>query len=93
MTAGLDLGDKYSYLCLLDDESGEVIEEGRLRTTPEVFKRRFGSERPLKTRKAEGLTTAAQKRLRRQTEQLQRNVGCVRSMSASNRTVPQWHEP
>jgi transposase len=33
MTAGLDLGDKYSYLCLLDSESGEVIEEGRLRTT------------------------------------------------------------
>ncbi len=48
MTAGLDLGDKYSYLCLLDDQSGEVIEEGRLRTTPEAFERRFGSERPLK---------------------------------------------
>jgi transposase len=48
LTAGLDLGDKYSYLCLLDDESGEVIEEGRLRTTPEDFERRFGSERPLK---------------------------------------------
>jgi hypothetical protein len=30
MTAGLDLGDKYSYLCLLDTESGEVMEEGRL---------------------------------------------------------------
>jgi hypothetical protein len=23
MTVGLDLGDKYSCLCLLDDESGE----------------------------------------------------------------------
>jgi hypothetical protein len=34
MTAGLDIGDKYSYLCLLDTDSGEVIEEGRLRTTP-----------------------------------------------------------
>jgi hypothetical protein len=34
MTAGVDLGDKYSYLCLLDTQSGEVIEEGRLRTTP-----------------------------------------------------------
>ncbi len=30
-TAGLDLGDKYSYLCLIDQEGGEVIEEGRLR--------------------------------------------------------------
>jgi hypothetical protein len=27
MTAGLDLGDKYSYLCLIDTESGEVMEE------------------------------------------------------------------
>jgi hypothetical protein len=27
MTVGIDLGDKYSYLCLLDTESGEVIEE------------------------------------------------------------------
>src|SRR5215212_4740136 len=44
MTAGLDLGDRYSYLCLIDTESGEVIEEGRLRTTPEAFRRRFASE-------------------------------------------------
>jgi transposase len=44
MTAGLDLGDKYSYLCLIDQESGEVIEEGRLRTTPEALRRRFCSE-------------------------------------------------
>jgi transposase len=45
-TAGLDIGDKYSYLCLIDQQSGEVIEEGRLRTSPEAFKRRFASERP-----------------------------------------------
>jgi hypothetical protein len=45
MTAGLDLGDKYSYLCLIDQQSGEVIEEGRLRTSPEAFRRRFASER------------------------------------------------
>jgi len=43
MTAGLDLGDKYSYLCLIDQQSGEVIEEGRLRTTPEALRRRFAS--------------------------------------------------
>ena len=48
MTAGLDLGDKYSYLCLIDQHSGEVIEEGRLRTTPEAFERRFASERPMR---------------------------------------------
>lgn len=48
VTAGLDLGDKYSYLCLLDTDGGEVIEEGRVRTTPEALKRRFASERPLR---------------------------------------------
>jgi transposase len=47
MTAGLDIGDKYSYLCLIDTLSGEVIEEGRLRTTPEAFRRRFASEQPM----------------------------------------------
>src|SRR4029450_7437237 len=46
MTAGVDIGDKYSYLCLIDTVSGEVIEEGRLRTTPEAFRRRFASEQP-----------------------------------------------
>jgi transposase len=50
MTAGLDLGDKYSYLCLIDQGSGEVIEEGRLRTTPEALRRRFTSseQQPLR---------------------------------------------
>jgi transposase len=46
MTAGLDLGDKYSYLCLIDQQSGEIMEEGRVRTSPETFKRRFASEQP-----------------------------------------------
>jgi transposase len=48
MTAGLDIGDKYSYLCLIDTQSGEVIEEGRLRTTPEAFRRRFASKQPMR---------------------------------------------
>jgi transposase len=48
MTAGLDLGDKYTYLCLIDTQSGEIMEEGRLRTTPETFGRRFASERSLR---------------------------------------------
>ena len=47
MTAGLNLGDRYSYFCLIDTLSGEVIEEGRLRTTPEAFRRRFSSEQLL----------------------------------------------
>jgi transposase len=48
MTAGLDLGDKYSYLFLLDTDGGEVIEEGRVRTTPEALRRRFASEPSLR---------------------------------------------
>jgi transposase len=49
MTAGLDLGDKYSYLCLIDTLSGEVVEEGRLRTSPEALRLRFASqERPMR---------------------------------------------
>ena len=46
ITAGLDLGDKYSYLCLLDTESGEAIEEARLCTTPEALQRRFSGCEP-----------------------------------------------
>jgi transposase len=48
MMAGLDIGDKYSYLCLIDQQGGEVVEEGRLRTTPEAFRQRFSSERPMR---------------------------------------------
>jgi transposase len=47
MTAGMDLGDKYTQLCLIDTGNGEVIEESRLRTIPEATRRRFDSERPL----------------------------------------------
>lgn len=47
MTVGLDLGDKYSYPCVLDTDSGELVEEGRLRTTPEDLRRRFDSEEQL----------------------------------------------
>jgi transposase len=48
MRAKLDLGDRYSHLCLIDQHSGEVIEEGRLRTSPEAFRRRFASEEPMR---------------------------------------------
>jgi transposase len=48
MTVGLDLGDKYSYLYVLEADSGEFVEEGRLRTTPEDLRRRFDSEQKLK---------------------------------------------
>lgn len=42
VTIGIDLGDRHSHLCLLDD-AGTVVEEGRLATTPDAFRRRFAS--------------------------------------------------
>src|SRR5215208_2700091 len=47
-TVGLDLGDKYTYLCVLDTETGELVEEGRLRTIPDDLRRRFDSEQRMK---------------------------------------------
>ena len=37
---GIDLGDRFSHFCILDD-AGEIIEEGRLRTTRDGLKKRF----------------------------------------------------
>ena len=38
LTIGLDLGDRFSYYCVLD-EAGETILEQKLPTTPEAMKR------------------------------------------------------
>jgi transposase len=40
LTVGIDIGDKYSHYCVLD-ESGDVVEEGRIRTTPAAFTAHF----------------------------------------------------
>jgi transposase len=40
MTIGIDLGDRYSRLCVID-ESGEIIEEGRVPTTEKALRSRF----------------------------------------------------
>jgi ribulose kinase len=48
VTAGLDLGERYTRLCLIDTQSGEVIEESRLATTPEAFERRFSTSEPIR---------------------------------------------
>jgi len=48
MTAGWDIGERYSYLCLIDADNGEIVEEGRLRTNPEALRRRFASEPSLR---------------------------------------------
>lgn len=46
VTGGLDLGDKYSYLCLIDNVSGEVIEESRLQSDPATLEKRFAGLPP-----------------------------------------------
>jgi transposase len=40
-TIGVDLGDKYSNYCVLDQETGDPTKEGRIRTTPAAFERFF----------------------------------------------------
>jgi transposase len=46
VTVGIDLGDRHSHLCVLETASGEVLEEGRVPTSPKGFERRFsGRER------------------------------------------------
>ena len=48
VTAGIDIGDRYSHLCLLDTQSGEVIEEGRIPTNTKAFQRRFSGAEPMR---------------------------------------------
>src|SRR2546427_3903171 len=40
LTIGLDLGDRWSFYCILD-EAGEVILERKLPTTPEAMRQAF----------------------------------------------------
>lgn len=40
VVAGLDLGDRFSWLCVLDD-AGEAIEEGRIQTTERALRSWF----------------------------------------------------
>jgi len=45
VTVGLDRGDKYTQVCVLDHE-GDIIEEARVRTTPAALRRRFAEMSP-----------------------------------------------
>ncbi len=46
ITVGLDLGDRFSHFCVLD-EAGAVLKEDRVRTTPEALQERFGAMKPV----------------------------------------------
>jgi len=41
LTIGLDLGDRWSFYCVLD-EAGKIILEQKVATTPEAIKQTFG---------------------------------------------------
>ena len=43
MTIGLDLGDRFSHYCMLN-EDGDAIESGRIQTTEEALRRHFAGE-------------------------------------------------
>lgn len=45
VVVGLDLGDRFSWFCVLDKD-GEVVEEGRVQTTEAALRRWFGARPP-----------------------------------------------
>jgi transposase len=47
-TVGVDVGDRYSYLCVLDTETGDIAEESRINTSPAAFERRFSGVEPMR---------------------------------------------
>lgn len=47
-TVGVDVGDRHSHLCVLDTQSGEVVEESRIPTSPAAFQRRFSAIKPMR---------------------------------------------
>jgi transposase len=47
VTVGLDLGDRHTQVCVLD-EAGELIEEARVATKPQALRHRFSGATPLR---------------------------------------------
>jgi len=47
-TVGVDVGDRRSHLCVLDTQTGEIVEESRIATTPAAFERRFSGAGPMR---------------------------------------------
>src|SRR5262245_54103823 len=64
VTVGIDLGDRYSHFCELDAR-GDILEEGRLATTPAAFRRRFSSRMPARVAIEAGAQSAWVARLLR----------------------------
>ena len=45
--AGVDLGDRDSFICILDEASGEVLEHATIPTSGEAFGEYFGRCAPM----------------------------------------------
>jgi hypothetical protein len=54
LTIGLDLGDRTSWYCLLD-EVGEVLREQKLSTTPKAMRKRKGVSRQVRLEVFQGV--------------------------------------
>lgn len=48
VTVGLDLGDRFSGVCLVDTDSGEIKREVRIKTTPAGLARQFEGGAPMR---------------------------------------------
>lgn len=46
--AGLDVGDKHSVVCVIDPDTGEVLEEAKIRTTRKGLEGYFGGREPMR---------------------------------------------
>src|SRR5450631_2914830 len=46
-TVGLDLGDRYSFYCVLTG-AGELMEEGRIQSTEAALVKQFGGDGPMR---------------------------------------------
>ena len=57
LTAGINLGDRYTHLCLLDSENGEVIEKSRISTNTKAFQRRFSTIAPMRIARSRSAPT------------------------------------
>ena len=86
MTLGIDIGDSYSRMCLLN-EKGNVEEETRIRTTPEAFQRFLSHCRPMRVAMEVGTHSPWLSRLFEEGghDVLVANAGMVKLIYASDR--------
>ena len=56
VTVGLDLGDKSSWMCVLD-EAATIVEEARIPTTPAAMRRRFSQLGPARVARETGTSS------------------------------------